>query len=149
MGVAAHDSLTLHVTAGALTRGAGQSITTLRAIFCSVVGRAGSRVTRASLLRIALPGASAADGLSSGKLAIAAAVFVGIVTDGAGGKLAGGRVAACVTGTADFTAAVAVFTFFDDAVAALLTCDKVHVAVAGETGAVNGIAVQCAADVTD
>ena len=76
-----------------------------------------------------------------------AAIFVGVVADGAGVEFAGCGVAALVGAAAGGPAAVAVFAFFDDAVAALVAGDGRHALVVGEAGRFHGVAEQGRADV--
>lgn len=118
LSIAAHDGLALHVSARALTRRASESVATVGTIGLCLVFGAIRRGARASFLWIAGADRGAADGIGRGELAVAAAVLVGIVTDGIVDELARLWVAACVVFATRLATTVALLVAFDDAVTA-------------------------------
>lgn len=99
LGITAHDSLALLVTGCTLATSALQSVTTALSIGLGLVLGTVRASAVASLLGIAVTSAGAADCVGGCELAAAAAVLVGIVTDGVALELAGLRVTALVVAT--------------------------------------------------
>lgn len=149
LGVGAHEGAALLVAAGALPAGALQTIATAGAGLLPLVLGAIRRVAGTRLLGIASALAGAADGRVGGELALAAAVFVGVVADGVVLEAAGGGVAAGVVATLGLAAAVAVLALFDDAVAADGLADGGDAAVVCEARGLDAVAQQGGADVAD
>ena len=147
--VGTHEGLALQIPRGALAAGARQAVGTALAVRRRHVGRAGGVGSGAGLLGIAAAGAGAADGAGGGEAAAAAAVFVGVVADGAGVEFARAGVAAPVGAAAGGAAAVAVFAFLHDAVAALVARDGGDALVVGEARRLDAVAQERRADVAD
>ena len=147
--IRAHERLALQIPRRALAARARQATGTALAVGRRHIRRAGGIGAGAGLLGIAAAGAGAADGAGGGEVAAAAAVFVGVVADGAGVELARRRVAALVGAAAGGPAAVAVFAFLHDAVAALVARDGGDALVVGEAGRLDAVAQQGRADVAD
>lgn len=133
LSVAPHNSLTLLVSARALSTCASQTVTAVAAVILSLVFRAIGRTACAPLFGIALSSARTAHGSGAGELAISAAVFGRVVADGVALELARRGIAASIVATALLATAIAVLAFLDDAVAALLAGNGRDTSVIGET----------------
>lgn len=148
-GVAAHDGLALLVSARALSTCALEAIATPLSVWCSHVGGASRSVARAGLLGITLASAGTADSACRGKLALTAAVLVGIVADCTGLELAGRSIATRIVAAAFCATTVALFAFFDNAIAALLSTDGGDALVCAETLCVDAVPSHGSTDVAD
>lgn len=82
-------------------------------------------------------------------MAVATAVFGGVVADSTGLEFAGSGIAAGIVATALLTTAIAVFAFLDDTVATLLASDGGDAAVVGEAVGFDAVAQEGRADVSD
>lgn len=159
MGVCTHDSAALKITTGALAGctserarvGNGRvareraGLTVRR---CRVWWTNG-RVARADFLRVTRAGRRPTDLARRRKLAVVAAIFIGIVADGVILELACRRIAAGVAAAALGATTVAVFAVFDDTIATLVAGDSDDAFVRGQTCRVDGVAAEGRADVAD
>lgn len=82
-------------------------------------------------------------------MAVATAVFVGIIADGVAFEGAGCCVAAVVVATAFFATTITFFLALDDAVAALLAGDGLDVSVVAQAISVDCVVANSAANVAD
>lgn len=113
------------------------------------IGWASGVFPRTGFLGIALSGAGSADDARGGELAIAAAVFVGVVANGGVLEFAGRRFTARIVAAGGSTTTVTVFTFLDYAVPTLLACDSGDAFVINERGGVDTVAAEGGADVAN
>lgn len=134
LGIATHDCFALHISRRALPTSTAQPIAAVRAILLVLVFRAVRAASGTCLLGIALANASAADGVGRGKLAVSAAVLVGIIADGVVLESTSVGVTARILATASRTTAIALLVTFYDAVSAGLASDGSNVPVVSETG---------------
>jgi len=147
--IASHHSLTLLISARALSRSTLHSVPTALTLWRRDIYRTCRRSTRAHFLRITRSSAGAADSSVSSELAVAAAVFVRIIADSVGGELAGGRLTAIVVAASFWTTAIAFLAGLDNAVTALLSTDGSDLLVIRETLCLDGVAADGAADVAN
>jgi hypothetical protein len=151
-GEAAHQRLALQVATGALAAGAGEAVLGIAAslsVWLLGVGRTGGAVTGAALLGVARARAGSTDERARRELTTLTAGLVAVVADGVAAELARPGVAALVVAAGFIPATIAVFAFFDDAVAALLTRDERDALVDGETVGLDGVAADGGADVAN
>jgi len=149
LSVATHNSLALHISACALPTSTCKPIAAAGAVWLCLVFGAVWRAARAHFLGIAIANRVAAHGIGRGKLAVAAAIFVGVIADGVVDEFAGCGVAACVVFAACGATAVTLLVALDNAVAAGLTGEKGDVSVVGETLRLDAISSECRADVAN
>jgi hypothetical protein len=145
----------LQITAGTLTTGTLQaasrvSTRAVSAIWSGRIGRTCSIGARASLCRITYTSACTTHRAHASELTLScAASFVAGIADCTVIELAGGGVAAGVATAAFITTTVAIFSFLDDTVAALITGDSHNTLVIRKTARLYRVATQGAADVAD
>ena len=106
-------------------------------------------VARAGFLWITIARALAADGARACILAVAAAIFVGVVTDRVVLVSASRGVTAWVVTTALLTTAVTLFVALHDAVTTLLASDGLHISVIAQTISPDIVVLDSTADVAD
>lgn len=141
----------MFVAAGALAACAGEAAGVAAAFAVGFVGvlRAGSGFAGAFLFVVARAGAVAADCVGGRKLAVAAAALVRVVAHSSILVLARLRVAAFVVLAFLFSAAVAIFAFFDNPVPTLAWRDGRYTAVVREAGRVDAVATKPGTDIAD
>lgn len=148
-GVGAHDGLALLVARRALAGGAFEAIATAVTIRGVGVGWADSSITWASLLRITVARALTADSACACKLAVAAAVFVGVVADRVVLVSASRGVTAGIVATTLLATAVTLFVALYDAVTTLLASDGFHFSVIAQAIGIDIVVLDSTADVAD
>lgn len=149
LGITTHHSLALLVTTCALPGSALQIMAATLSIWRCLIIRARRRITRADFCGIARAGASSADSPIASELAAFAAPFIRIVAHGTGLELACRGFAAVVVPTALLTTAVALLARLDDAVAALLAADGLHLPVVRQAIRLDRVTADGAANVAD
>jgi len=144
-----HNALALLITAGALAAGALETVATASAVLSNHVGGAGSVVAAACLFGIAVSRTGATNGACGRELAVPATILVGFIAHGATCEFAGLCIATLILGTASFSPAVAIFAFFDNAVAALLLGQDRDALVARQATGVDAPPLEGGADVAN
>ena len=146
--ITAHDRFALLVTTRTLSGCALQSAAAaVLPVGRGNVGRTCARGPCTDLLRIAYAGAGAADGAVRRELAIPTAILIGVVTHRSAREFAGGGIAAVIVTTTFHPATVTLFARLHDAIAAFLARDGVDLCIVRETGRLDAIATDRAADV--
>lgn len=148
-GQTAHERLALHVSRCALSTGTLQSVPTTIAIVLMLVFWAVGCVSGTGLLGITLTHTGAADGAGRGKLAVSAAVLVGVVTHSIVLELASAGIAALVVATALLTSTIAFLVTLNNTVTAGLACDGGDVPIVAEALGLDTLASKSRTNVTN